>query len=253
MSEKSTLWPTPRQGKTTDETEASWQKRRDAGGVATPPLTLAVKMRRGSSPAVFPASHSVVPGSERASRMTVSFGLKCSALLRNSSPVGCLVRTLLESSTWRSTIVLLRWKPSATPHGRLLFRLAPSTPRTDATGCGLWRTPTAAETHNQDYSNQIYLQNQVKDGMWPTPTESEGKHGVGSNGRTASLNSAINARMLPTPCSVPDSPASHGQVSGQFREQMAAQGIGGQLNPTWVEWLMGYPPGWTDLSASETP
>jgi hypothetical protein len=28
--------------------------------------------------------------------------------------------------------------------------------------------------------------------------------------------------------------------------------IGGQMNPTWVEWLMGFPPGWTDLNASET-
>lgn len=26
----------------------------------------------------------------------------------------------------------------------------------------------------------------------------------------------------------------------------------GQLNPTWVEWLMGFPTGWTELSASET-
>ena len=25
----------------------------------------------------------------------------------------------------------------------------------------------------------------------------------------------------------------------------------GQLNPTWVEWLMGYPTGWTDLNVSE--
>ena len=24
-------------------------------------------------------------------------------------------------------------------------------------------------------------------------------------------------------------------------------GATGQLNPTWVEWLMGYPEGWTDL------
>ena len=27
----------------------------------------------------------------------------------------------------------------------------------------------------------------------------------------------------------------------------------GQLNPMWVEWLMGFPPGWTDLEDSETP
>ena len=25
--------------------------------------------------------------------------------------------------------------------------------------------------------------------------------------------------------------------------------VGGQLNPTWVEWLMGFPIGWTDLNA----
>ena len=30
-------------------------------------------------------------------------------------------------------------------------------------------------------------------------------------------------------------------------------GNGGQLNPTWVEWLMGFPPGWTDLNPSGTP
>lgn len=32
-----------------------------------------------------------------------------------------------------------------------------------------------------------------------------------------------------------------------------ATSVGGQLNPTWVEWLMGFPLGWTDLNASETP
>ena len=30
-------------------------------------------------------------------------------------------------------------------------------------------------------------------------------------------------------------------------------GMGGQLNPTWVEWLMGYPFGWTGLNASVMP
>jgi hypothetical protein len=25
--------------------------------------------------------------------------------------------------------------------------------------------------------------------------------------------------------------------------------VGGQLNPTWVEWLMGFPIGWTDLNS----
>ena len=29
--------------------------------------------------------------------------------------------------------------------------------------------------------------------------------------------------------------------------------VSGQLNPTWVEWLMGFPLGWTDLEDSATP
>jgi hypothetical protein len=29
-------------------------------------------------------------------------------------------------------------------------------------------------------------------------------------------------------------------------------GAGGQLNPTWVEWLMGWPLGWTDLKPLAT-
>jgi len=27
----------------------------------------------------------------------------------------------------------------------------------------------------------------------------------------------------------------------------------GMLNPVWVEWLMGFPPGWTDCGDSGTP
>lgn len=40
-------------------------------------------------------------------------------------------------------------------------------------------------------------------------------------------------------------------TEGEYRSMSA--GNGGQLNPMWVEWLMGFPIGWTDLSASETP
>jgi hypothetical protein len=30
-------------------------------------------------------------------------------------------------------------------------------------------------------------------------------------------------------------------------------GNGGKLNPAWVEWLMGFPIGWSELEGSATP
>jgi hypothetical protein len=41
-------------------------------------------------------------------------------------------------------------------------------------GSSSWRTPTEAETHNQDYSSQTYLQNQVQPN-WPTASARDHK------------------------------------------------------------------------------
>ncbi len=42
-----------------------------------------------------------------------------------------------------------------------------------------------------------------------------------------------------------------GEITESERRAMTA-GNGGKLNPTWVEWLMGFPIGWTGCDASET-
>jgi hypothetical protein len=39
---------------------------------------------------------------------------------------------------------------------------------------------------------------------------------------------------------------------GNSQTAREGQTTGGSLNPTWVEWLMGFPSGWTDCDASET-
>lgn len=168
----------------------------------------------------FLANLSVSPGSEKARQMTVRSGLKCSALLTAQNPVGSLVRTLLESSAWNSTISFLTWKASATPRGRLLFRLVPSMPDTDATEFGLWPTPhancnTGAGSHGTGADN---IQTAVK--MWPTPTAHLHKETNAPSER---------ARNEPSLVSV---------VSGGTKAT-------GSLNPAWVEWLMGYPIGHT--------
>lgn len=52
-----------------------------------------------------PASRSLQPGSEEAKKMTVTSGMKCCELLKNSDPLGSLAKMLLGSSLWRSRMV----------------------------------------------------------------------------------------------------------------------------------------------------
>ena len=186
-------------------------------------------------PAASPASRSALPGSEEARRMTVTSGLKCLELYRNSGPLGSLVRTLLGSSIWRSTRCTLTWKTKVTPSKRLLFRLVPSTPRTGGTDARLsgmvkmWPTPKAqnARGRGERHGNGGPSLDVVAM-MYPTPTTGAGL--CGGTGNFRQLKD-LEAR---------------GQITEEERRSMAA-GNGGQLNPDWVEWLMGFPPGWTEV------
>ena len=53
-------------------------------------------------------------------------------------------------------------------------------------------------------------------------------------------------KMYPTPKA--QNARGAGQKHGNGGPSLDAV-VGGQLNPTWVEWLMGFPIGWTDLNA----
>ena len=117
--------------------------------------------------------------------MTVTSGRKCFVSFGRLSQLGSLAKMLLESSTWNSEIVFLTWKVRDTTSSVLLFQLAPSTPDTDETECGLWRTPLAGDgTHNHCLSPSVLkgkttlmLTNQVKGveaGLWATPNTLDG-------------------------------------------------------------------------------
>lgn len=112
----------------------------------------------------------------------------------------------------------------------------------------MWRTPTATDAEGRgtyasydaykrrlEKGKQISLANQVKfQELWLTPTT-----GAGLCGGTGNFQQLKKLQQA-------------GQITEEERRNMS-QGNGGQLNPTWVEWLMGFPIGWTDLNASETP
>jgi hypothetical protein len=158
-------------------------------------------------------SHSVSPGSVEARQITVTSGRKCCGLLKRQDPLGCLVKTLLASSAWNSTICFLTWKSSTTPHGRLLFRLVPLTPNTGATGSGLWPTPRAANP---------------------------GSRPNGKGGRILEEEVLIAAGLRTRGVKLD-------------RKTESAASTSGRLNPEWVEWLMGYPIGHTVCGDLETP
>lgn len=113
----------------------------------------------------------------------------------------------------------------------IVYRLPPLVRFTAATGYLSWPTPTVADgfTDNlestqikQGSRHSLTLGKAVK--MWPTPIAGDWKGQKRSDG---------SAQML----------------SGKIENSTA----GGRLNPEWVEWLMGFPLGWTELSALETP
>ena len=197
----------------------------------------------------FLASLSPLPGSEEARKMTVTSGQRCLELYRKSGPLGSLVRMLLESSAWNSTRCFLIWKASATPSRRLLFRLVPSMPHTGETVSPLWvgtpSTSTSPRSEKFRAGRTPTPEEFVR--MWPTPraNDAEKRGNVSADPRNG-LPGAV--RLFPTPtarCS--QTPCKHGEGGLDL-----ATSLGGQLNPMWCEWLMGFPIGWTDLDASET-
>ncbi len=245
-----------------------------------------------------PVSRSALPGSKEARKMTVISGRKLCGFYPNQTPLGSLVRTLLASSVWESRNAFLKWqcrplaeersttflkqythdkkrcfskvsvkilKKLVTKSRRLLFQLAPSTPRTEEIASGLWPTPrnctamAATITPESVWKEGRFpnLETVVGRQMWPTPQARDFRTGEGHRWqdpekRSRNLNDAAafqeGYKMWATP-NAADAIGSHG--GGQGRSLRTD--VNGQLNPPWVEWLMGYPEGWTDCEDSETP
>lgn len=203
------------------------------------------------------ASLLVLPGSDKAKKMTVTSGRKYSDLLNQSDPVGLLEKMLLGTSLWGSTMCLLTWKRATTPQKRLFFRLQPSVPHTEGTEFSLWPTPhsnchTGAGEKGEGGMN---IQTAVK--MWPTPRANDSE----KRGKVANdLRNGLPAAVLwgtPTASSWKGS-SMHGSKRweeeirrGNIKGQVMEPNNKGQLNPDWVECLMGFPLGWTALDGQQ--
>ena len=138
------------------------------------------------------------------------------------------------------------------------------TPRAADGGQGQWKTREQAEAsgYSEMLSSAVLGLKHGKPRrgpghvpMWPTPTKSDAEGGPGrSEKRRGGDNLRTSVKMWPTPTAsvgdwgkgegLIDPKSTHDTIKALVERDPSM--IGGQLNPTWVEWLMGYPLGWTD-------
>jgi len=171
-----------------------------------------------------PANHSALPAVEQVPTTNDTSG-RCSPIAfgwfdpDTQSWKTCQGTLLSDSEMSRPT-----WPRSGTTVDGIAYQLPPSAPRTSATAYSL-----SLGTHGPN-----------SDGLWPTATT--GDHATRYAQGGMPLGMAV--RMWPTP----DGSPHKYRLQGDSQQSRSLNGVhGGKLNPEWVEWLMGFPIGWTDL------
>ena len=203
-----------------------------------------------------------------------------------------LLRISSQGSLWRripsAFLTMIQAARSEDSCGRLprsgtyangtLSPLPPLVPRTAANESGLWPTPTAQEPgwknievvdrhgnppahHNQRFYDkntgrlvQKGLTQAVR--MWPTPTVFHALRGNHDEPLSVYLarvqdHKEGKTKGKPGPSLGIAVRMTDAVPGGGWQPSMNARN-NGLLNPEWVEWLMGFPIGWTDCDASET-
>lgn len=95
-----------------------------------------------------------------------------------------------------------------------------------------------------------HLTSEKESGFWPTPTVYQGP----SEGSVRLLRAKIDAGEITRSeawAMIGSDPFKKQGIIPARLSKDKAQRSGGQLNPEWIEWLMGWPIGWTDLEPLE--
>ena len=201
-----------------------------------------LRLSQGDSP----ASRFPLPGDAGALKMTVTSGRKCLESSESSPPLGCLEKMLLGSWVWDSNRRFLIWKEQVMKSGLSYYLLSPSARGMRGNGYSLPDT-------------------------YPTPVASIGKMDVstaliGRMKKTGTLkklnatgtvwNPNLQMRVFCTPEVMEQlGTAFHEPETEQQRELFTVvinlSMKQHKINPDWVEWLMGFPIGWTDTGCGK--
>lgn len=186
-----------------------------------------------SSAGAFPANPSPSRESEKGTRMIDGSGPSSSELSEKHNQRGALLRTSLACALSMQMKCSLTWKGKGTPAGRSWWVLSMPVRPTADSGFGLLPTPNVPNggrslAHVEFKGNTAYSRGK--------------KVQVG-------LEGLCKLGMLPTPHSNCHTGPGHAAQGGENLQTAVANGTGpGLLSPCFVEWMMGFPAGWTELS-----
>ncbi len=199
-----------------------------------------------------PASLFPWPASAAAPTTSGTYGPNSRASSAKLDLLGLSLRTFLASAVLRQTESALTWKRLVTPAGRWWWVLAMPARPTGAPGFGLWPTPTASASAPAAWKDGVpwWKQSRAARGlaaavMWPTPTRDAATNRTKpyAQGGT-SLALAVQTWATPTARDWRTAaPADYNRNNPCLPAQ-----AGGALNPVFVEWLMGFPPDWTNTN-----
>jgi hypothetical protein len=156
-----------------------------------------------------------------------------------------------DSSTWKTAQCSLvedlekyseTWpKWGSMRNGGAYLRPTPEL-RTFESESGLWPTPCASDNSDRQVSKTVHI---TANGL--------PKH-VAPNGEKSQMRLSQAVKMWPTVCArdYRHPGRSWLERTGSKAGDVLPQEVGGPLNPNWVEWLMGWPIGWTALEPLET-
>lgn len=154
------------------------------------------------------------------------------------------------TSSWRtapcsrhmaSTTFSGTWPRWGSMRAGVCFRLPPLERPTFANASGLLPTTRAADGERGGGKPNKHC-------LLPTPTV-KGNYNKKGAGKKSGDGLATALTRFRTPLA---SDCRSGQHKRWGQRKNLNDQIGGQLNPTWVEWLMGWPIGWTGFAPLET-
>lgn len=209
-------------------------------------------------------SRSPSPANDPAKMTPAIFGPICSESFAHYDRALSSWKMSQDTFPWGVDECSLIFPRAGTMRSGVCYRQPEWEPRISASDCSSWPTPRAEDGQcaGGHRGKPDSLHAAVK--LWPTPNvpgggnppallKKQGNHFVRRSGKKAHLSLDQAVKLWPTPKASASGPDyARRQRPGSGGDDLATK-VGGQLNPTWVEWLMGFPIGWTALLASATP